>query len=163
MKNNKGFSLVELIIVIAIMAVLVGVLAPTYLQYVEKSKKSNDVSTVDSIVNAVEIGAIDPEVMTDATKSLTITITNADGSFLITPSTESGATGKWKAVVEAAVGTDIKLKSSNWDNTAGGTANTVKIVATRDVATGKVIFKYDSATAASFKTYATSLTKVKNS
>ena len=53
MKNNKGFSLVELIIVIAIMAVLVGVLAPTYLQYVEKSKKSNDVSTVDTIVNAI--------------------------------------------------------------------------------------------------------------
>ncbi|MBR3517707.1 MAG: prepilin-type N-terminal cleavage/methylation domain-containing protein, partial [Lachnospiraceae bacterium] len=28
MKNNKGFSLVELIIVIAIMAILVGVMAP---------------------------------------------------------------------------------------------------------------------------------------
>ena len=28
--GNKGFSLVELIVVIAIMAVLVGVLAPTY-------------------------------------------------------------------------------------------------------------------------------------
>ncbi|MCQ2541905.1 MAG: prepilin-type N-terminal cleavage/methylation domain-containing protein, partial [Lachnospiraceae bacterium] len=28
MKNNKGFSLVELIIVIAIMAILVGVIAP---------------------------------------------------------------------------------------------------------------------------------------
>ena len=32
--NNKGFSLVELIIVVAIMAVLIGVLAPTYLKYV---------------------------------------------------------------------------------------------------------------------------------
>ena len=32
--NNKGFSLVELIIVIAIMAILIVVLAPQYLKYV---------------------------------------------------------------------------------------------------------------------------------
>ena len=40
--TNKGFSLVELIIVIAIMAVLVGVLAPQFLKYVERSRKSTD-------------------------------------------------------------------------------------------------------------------------
>ena len=40
--NNKGFSLVELIIVIAIMAILVGVLAPQYMKYVEKSRISAD-------------------------------------------------------------------------------------------------------------------------
>ncbi len=156
MKNNKGFSLVELIIVIAIMAVLVGVLAPTYLQYVEKSKKSNDVSTVDSVVNACEIGAIDPEVMTDATKSLTIEF-SPSAAMVITPSSETGANGKWKDAVEKAVGTDVKLKSSNWDG------NKVVIVATRDTTTGSVTFKYGTGSAANFKTYATALTKVKNS
>lgn len=39
-KNNKGFSLVELIVVIAIMAVLVGVLAPTLIGNIEKSRES---------------------------------------------------------------------------------------------------------------------------
>ena len=38
MKNNKGFSLVELIIVIAIMAILVGVIAPQLILYIEKSR-----------------------------------------------------------------------------------------------------------------------------
>ena len=166
MKNNKGFSLVELIIVIAIMAVLVGVLAPTYLQYVEKSKKSNDVSTVDSIINAVEIGAIDPEVMTDTTTKLEITITNS--SFAIAAKDASNgavSNSKWESVVKAAIGTDIKLKSTNWEakNASGGTegtANTVKIIATRNGATGKVDFSYDSTTAGTFKTYATALTKI---
>lgn len=58
--NNKGFSLVELIIVIAIMAVLIGVLAPQYLKYVEKSRQSADLDTVDAMVSAVETYSADP-------------------------------------------------------------------------------------------------------
>ena len=40
--NDKGFSLVELIIVIAIMALLVVVLAPQYLKYVERARNAMD-------------------------------------------------------------------------------------------------------------------------
>ena len=49
-ENNKGFSLVELIIVIAIMAVLVGVLAPQFIKYVESSKISTDMQNVQQDV-----------------------------------------------------------------------------------------------------------------
>ena len=42
--NNKGFSLIELIIVIAIMAVLVAIIAPNLTKYLGKSKKSAIVS-----------------------------------------------------------------------------------------------------------------------
>lgn len=52
--NNKGFSLVELIIVIAIMAILAGAIAPALIKYIDKSRKSNDVSAAKTIKTAVE-------------------------------------------------------------------------------------------------------------
>lgn len=65
MKNNKGFSLVELIIVIAIMAILVGVMAPQLIKYIEKSKVSSDTQAADSIHTAVLTAMMDPEVVND--------------------------------------------------------------------------------------------------
>ena len=58
-KNNKGFSLVELIVVVAIMAVLIGVLVPTLVRNVEKSKKQKDISTVEEVRNQLTIGLAD--------------------------------------------------------------------------------------------------------
>ena len=58
-KNNKGFSLVELIVVVAIMAVLIGVLVPTLVRNVEKSKKQKDISTVEEVRNQMTIALAD--------------------------------------------------------------------------------------------------------
>ena len=59
--NNKGFSLVELIIVVAIMAILIGVLAPQYIKYVEKSRISSDKDMVDSLTKAVQTACTDED------------------------------------------------------------------------------------------------------
>ena len=71
--TNKGFSMVELIMVIAIMAVLVGVLAPQYIKYVEKSRVSADAQQVEEFTGAMTVLASDVDVTLDSTKTYTVT------------------------------------------------------------------------------------------
>lgn len=75
--NDKGFSLVELIIVIAIMAILLVVLAPQYLRYVERSRNSTDLQNAAEIVTALQIYAADPDATVTPTAG-NITIGTAD-------------------------------------------------------------------------------------
>ncbi len=57
--TNRGISLIELIIVIAIMGVLTGVIAPMFLKYVDKSRKSKDIYTADQIARAANIAFVE--------------------------------------------------------------------------------------------------------
>lgn len=59
-KNNKGFSLIELIIAIAILIILTGMLAPQFMKYIEKSREAKDMQTLDTVYSAVQ-GAIADE------------------------------------------------------------------------------------------------------
>ena len=47
--EEKGFSLVELIIVMAIMAILVGIVASQVLPYMDKSRQSKDQQQLSSV------------------------------------------------------------------------------------------------------------------
>ena len=57
-KNNDGFTLIELIIVITIMAVLIGLLSTMYLHYVTKAKKTMDRNTAQTIYESYEAAAL---------------------------------------------------------------------------------------------------------
>lgn len=82
MKNNKGFSLVELIIVIAIMAILVGVMAPQLIKYIEKSNVSADTQLLDAVYDAVVYASVDPDVVADAASN-TILQAMRDGTITL--------------------------------------------------------------------------------
>lgn len=104
-KNNKGFSLVELIVVIAIMAVLVGVLAPQFIGYVEKSRQSTDVSNFDTIKSTVEVYYADKDTLPS-----TVTITVNSGNFVVTANPATG-TGTDVTTTIGVGGTAVK---GNW-------------------------------------------------
>jgi prepilin-type N-terminal cleavage/methylation domain-containing protein len=80
--DNKGFSLIELIIVIAIMAVLVAVIAPNLTGYLSKSKKNTDVSNADTmaniITNALQDFTTDPEMKFEKTTEADAAASAAD-------------------------------------------------------------------------------------
>lgn len=110
-KDNKGFSLIELIIVIAIMAVLVVVLAPQFTKYIERGRKSTDVQSVAEIVTALEVYAADPMVATadKLTTGAKVTISTTEKTVDDTIATNNAD----KALKDAGI-TAIGLSSSGW-------------------------------------------------
>ena len=93
--GNKGFSLVELIVVIAIMAVLVGVLAPTLIKNIEKSRESKDAQNIEQIKSSVEIAlqnetAYAHNVPTGDTPKTLVTIDSSTNATDVVIATDAG-------------------------------------------------------------------------
>lgn len=68
-QKNKGFSLLELIVSIAIMAVLSGMLAPQFFQYIERARETRDVQTLQVVYTAVQAALSDEEAYEDLCES----------------------------------------------------------------------------------------------
>ena len=109
--NNKGFSLVELIVVIAIMAVLVGVLAPQFIKYVEKSRQSTDLTNLDSIKQVVVAYYADKEGTDLPTKVVIKQKSDTDKTFALDI---TGGTASSDTVLEQGGVKDTKIKGK-WD------------------------------------------------
>ena len=62
MKNNKGFSLVELIVVIAIMAILAAVAVVSYSVYVDRARDAADEQYLADVVYQAELFAIENQI-----------------------------------------------------------------------------------------------------
>ena len=115
--NNKGFSLVELIIVIAIMAVLVGILAPQYLKYVNNSKVSTDIANAEQIATTINVAVSDSD-----TANLSI----AAGTASLAGGATLYSDGSRTVVAPKCALDDTAAWSVTWDDVNGVTAITLQ-------------------------------------
>jgi prepilin-type N-terminal cleavage/methylation domain-containing protein len=100
--NNKGFSLVELIVVIAIMAVLVGVLAPNLIRFLGRADISADIQLADTVRSAISVTMLDPEVRAAATPG--VPVVPASGAPLTVAFDATGFTGAFGTAVAETLG-----------------------------------------------------------
>lgn len=92
LKNTRGFSLVELIIVIAIMAVLIGITAPQYIKYVEKSRIQKAITNTKIVADALTALITDSAANQTALYSQLITAVTGAGDGVHQPENYNGQT-----------------------------------------------------------------------
>jgi len=107
--NNEGFSLIELIVVIAIMAILVGSLAPQFMKYVESSRQSTDMQNASALKTAIEAYVAEHELA--GTTVITIT---TNGTNLVVKDGASLSTGLSDALGEVGLSGSVVCKSAGW-------------------------------------------------
>lgn len=116
--NNKGFSLVELIVVIAIMAILAAVAIPTFAGFIKKANEASDTSFLNDVAYTAEIAYSADVTKTVKTVTITeketdktakkLTITFSDNSTV--EIVESGETGI-EAEISASIDWGYKFKT----------------------------------------------------
>ena len=104
--KNKGFSLVELIIVIAIMAILAAAIAPALIRYIDKSRKADDLTAGGVINTAVNAALANEDAYDEAvsdTSTQVASVSKGGGSYIGTA---------FKEEMESSLpkGADIKFK-----------------------------------------------------
>ena len=84
-KDIRGFSLVEITVIVAIMIVLLAVLVPSLLRYVEDSRMQKDDSAMDEVCNAFQLALADSntfdEAVSYAVPNNYVTYTDSSGIY----------------------------------------------------------------------------------
>lgn len=104
--NNKGFSLIELIIVIAIMAILVAIIAPNLTKYLGKSKKKTDDKNLDEVKQQVQNAISDASTDEVAVPTGTLTVACSGSTVTVT-----GGNTNFNSILQTVLkGTNTKSK-----------------------------------------------------
>ena len=127
-KNNKGFTLAELLIVVAIIAVLVAIAIPVFTTQLEKSREATDMSNLRAAYAEVMAEYLSNGAVVDAdhpAPTATVTARQTQAGW------QNTANGKLYVRVngtEGEVAVDAKVASNTWTITIDpATTNLIKV------------------------------------
>lgn len=92
LKKTEGFTLVELIVVIAILGILTAIAVPAYSGYVKKASEAGDTQTLSAVNTAIAAAITENnKVMADADDYLTFTAVAGSKGCTVTVAKTSDA------------------------------------------------------------------------
>ena len=108
-RSREGFSLVEIIIVIAIAAILIGVIALAVIPNIKKSKESKDLQKISGILSAATVAVGNAHIETDS--RTVIKLSPSSGYAVPNDETTNGGPEGFKKAFEDAMSGSITLES----------------------------------------------------
>lgn len=130
--NNKGFTLVELIVVLVILAILAAILVPALLGYIDKAREKQTTTNAEAAYVAAQAlateyyGKYAPVVPADRNAAVTATkiqeLTDITENFIVKvgfASEDYDADGKKTCVINEFTYQDSKGNQAVWSSTDG--------------------------------------------
>ncbi|MGO4948513.1 type IV pilin protein [Blautia sp. Sow4_E7] len=135
-KNKKGFTLAELLIVVAIIAVLVAISIPIFTSQLEKSREATDLANVRAAYAQISAAALSEDDAPANTTNTTFSRTGSQNAYVYTAEvTMNQKEGGWK--------TANALSSVAGVTATGSVTASGKCTITVTEATGACTIKYE--------------------
>ncbi|MDT9001006.1 prepilin-type N-terminal cleavage/methylation domain-containing protein [Paucibacter sp. APW11] len=139
---QQGFTLIELMIVVAIIGILAAVAIPQYRDYISKAKAGNALTAVDSLKTAVALCVQETGTKTGCSAGTNGIPANTDFAATKEAASVTVSNGDIEVTLQSSgLGSDMDGKKIKWEANVGGTAITWKITTTVTGAAAAAITK----------------------